>query len=97
MLRRQTLAVVAGAFGIFMLVLLVTAPSGKMPIYIGENELGILLDHNTDGCSPHRGLLNQSGSRCVLHTALEPGWHEIDVTKYDVETVDTRTHLRIYQ
>lgn len=97
MLRWQTLAVVAGAFSIFVLVLLVTAPSGKMPIHIGEHELGILLDHNIDGCSPHRGLLTQSGTRCVLHTTLEPGWHEIDVTKYDVETVDTRTHLLIYQ
>ena len=79
---RNVLAVLglAGVLALVFAGMMATIPD-KMPVSVAEGHLGAVLDPDTDGCQPHRGTLTQSGNYCVLKI-LEPGWHEVNLTKY---------------
>ena len=61
-----------------------------MPVYVDENHIGVLKDPVTKDCAPHRGYLSNDGKYCLLHgKTLTSGWHEVDLTRYEVELFPT--------
>ena len=65
-------------------------PAGTMPVGIGENELGVLIERNAESCDlPYGRWSTKIDGACVLEEVLTPGWHEVDLNRFEVKKIDT--------
>ena len=89
---RMALSVGLAAAVLCLAAMWMVLPSkgNTMPVGIGENELGVLIERNAESCDlPYGRWSAKIEGACVLEEVLTPGWHEVDLSRFEIRKIDT--------